>query len=245
MVGMLLLSLSLGCTSKATIARATSQQDLGTAYYREGQVELAIQTLKHAAELDPRSWRARSNLAIAYVAKGEPELAERSFKQALRLAPTEAEVLNNYGTFLLDQGRTPESVEAFRKALRDLDYRNPAIVYSNLSAALLLMGELEEAERSAQEAVRRMPMLCDGYYQLGRVQEKQEDLPGALDAYARLADACPTESLNAKVKVGCFQILSGEERLGVALLEEVILNARGTAMERDARACLGGGDGGG
>ncbi len=245
MLALLLLPLLGGCVSKATVMRASTQSDLGTAYYKEGQIELAIETLRHAIELDPGNWRARSNLAIAYVAKGQPDLARASFKAALRQAPREAEVLNNYGTFLLAAGEAPEAEALFRKALEDLDYRNPAIVYSNLAAALIQTGKLEEAERVAEEAIRRMPALCDSYYQLGRAQEQQKDTPGALDAYARLADSCPTESMNAKVKVGCLQIASGQQALGAALLEEVILNARGTTVEKDARACLGGGDGGG
>ena len=245
MLAFLLLPLLGGCVSKATVMRASTQADLGTAYYKEGQVELAIETLRHAVDLDPGNWRARSNLAIAYVAKGQPELARSSFKAALKRAPREAEVLNNYGTFLLAAGDTAEAEAMFRKALEDLDYRNPAIVYSNLSAALIQNGKLEEAERVAEEAVRRMPALCDGYYQLGRAQEQQKDTPGALEAYARLAEFCPSESMNAKVKAGCLQIATGQHALGEALLEEVIQSARGTTVEKDARACLGGGDGGG
>jgi len=243
MIPILLAVLLGGCVSKTAVSRSAAQMDLGTAYYKEGKVELAIETLTTAAELDPQNWRARSNLAIAYIAKGEAHLAERSFRQALRIAPDEAEVLNNYATYLLSQGRADEALQRLRLALRDLDYRNPAVLYSNLAGALIAKGELEEAEKSAEEAVRRMPMLCDGYYQLARVQEAQKDVSAALDAYARLAQACPGSALDAKVKVGCLQLRSGHSDLGAALLEEVVVAARGTSSEREARVCLGSEDG--
>jgi type IV pilus assembly protein PilF len=227
-----------GCITHQEILRADSQVILGTAYYREGQVELSIQTLENAVKLDPRNWRARSNLAIAYVARGQPEKAERSFHRALRLAPDEAEVLNNYGTFLLSQGRAEEATKVFEHALADLDYRSPALVLSNLSASLLIEGRTEEGLRAAEEAVRRAPSLCDGYHQLARIQEARNDVPGALNAYARLLQECPQEATDARLKAGCLQVKAGNVSLGTTLLEELVLETEGTEVADKARACM-------
>ena len=231
--------LLVACISHRDITRADTQVNLGTAYYREGQVELAIQTLESATKLDPRNWRAQSNLAIAYVARGQSEKAERAFRHALRIAPKEGEVLNNYGTFLIAQGRSAEAVEVLHLALEDLSYRNPALVLSNLSAALLAEGKNEEAIRAAEEAVRRVPTLCDGYYQIGRVHEAQSNVSGALDAYARLLKACPEESVSARLKAGCLQVRSGDSDLGSSLLLEIASEAEGTPIADEARSCLG------
>lgn len=229
-----------GCISQKNIARATSQVDLGTAYYREGQIELAIQTLDHAAKLDPSNWRARSNLAVVYVAKGRPDLAEKSFKAALHISPKEAEVLNNYGSFLLAQGRTDEALESFTAALADLEYRSPAVVYSNISAALLAKGRPDDALKAAEEAVHRVPALCDGYYQIAKAQQAKSNVMGALDAYARLSRACPTEAINAQVEAGCLQVSKGQPDLGEMALQEVIASSADSAAAKKARACLGG-----
>lgn len=236
----LVLTLCVGCVSPKRIARASSQVELGTAYYREGQVELAIQTLTNAGRIDPANWRARSNLAIAYVAKGRPDLAERAFKAALRINPGEAEILNNYGSFLLAQGRPDDALEAFTKALADLEYRSPAVIYSNLSAALLAKGRPVDALKAAEEAVHRVPNLCEGYYQIAEVQKAQSNLVGALDAYARLGKACPKEALNAQVAAGCLQMSKGQADLGEMALQEVLAASEDTAAAKQARACLGG-----
>lgn len=231
--------LLVACITHRDITRADTQVNLGTAYYREGQVELAIQTLEQASKLDPRNWRAQSNLAIAYIARGQPEKAERAFHRALRIAPKEGEVLNNYGTFLVAQGRPGEAVTAFERALEDLSYRNPALILSNLSSALLAEGRTDEALRAAEEAVRRVPSMCDGYAQIGRIHEARSDVPKALDAYARLIRACPDQAVTARLKAGCLQVRSGDSDLGSSLLLEIATEAEGTPIADEARSCLG------
>ena len=228
-----------GCVGPKQEARAASQYTLGTAYYREGSIELSIETLENAVKLDPRNWKARSALGVVYIAKGQPELAEKSLKAAVRMAPDSAEALSNYGTFLLAEGRSKEALEMFQAALNDLEYRNPAMVLSNMSAALLAEGRPEDGLRMAEEAVRRAPSLCSGYRQIGTIQEHLHNVPKALDAYARLAQACPSEALGARRLAGCAQVQAGNTDLGLAVLEQVIEEGQGTDEEQKARACLG------
>ena len=86
-----------GCVSKHNMARASAQADLGAAYYREGNMEAAIEALRRAEELDGRNWRAMNLLAVTLLAKGLPNDAEEEFKRALKVNPDEAEILVNYG----------------------------------------------------------------------------------------------------------------------------------------------------
>lgn len=239
LVGLAVLALS-GCVTAKRAERAESRVVLGAAYYREGQQELALDAFRQAVELDPRNWRAHNLLALAYVSKGQPELAEQSFKAALRLAPEEAEVLNNYGTFLLAVGRTDEALARFEAALADIDYRNPGLIYSNLSGALLAAGRPEEALRAAQEAVRRAPNMCAGWHQVGKMEEALKDTQGALDAYEALARQCPAEALAARRKAGCLMVATGQPELGELLLDQVIREGDGSGEDRAARRCLEG-----
>jgi len=232
--------LATGCATARQIERAESQVVLGAAYYREGQSELAIDTFSKAVKLNPRNWRAHSLLGLAYVSKGQADLAEASFRAALKLAPDEAEIHNNYGTFLVAVGRTDEALPHFEAALADIDYRNPALIYSNLSGALLAAGRPEDALLAAKEAVRRSPMLCAGWHQIGKAEEQLKDTQGALDAYESLAQQCPSERLVAWRKAGCLMLSGGQAAMGESLLDQVVREGRGGDEERAARRCLEG-----
>ncbi len=237
LVGALSL-LALGCVSTKRAARAQAQTELGTAYYREGNAEGAIETLRGAAKLDPRNWKAQNALAVVYIAKGQNDLAEDAFRKAEHINPGEAEILNNHGALQLKSGKTAEAIASFELALKDLDYRSPALIHSNLSYALLRAGRTDEALAWAREATRRAPTLCEGWFHLGLAQEARKDALGALDAYDHLVGACPTEALGARLRSGCIRLDAGMDDLGVAALEDVVRAAPGTAFADQARACL-------
>lgn len=234
LLGALLLG---GCVTPQRVARSAAKVDLGVAYYREGNVEGAIAELREATELDPHAWKPWNSLAVVYIAKGQRELAEDAFQKALRLGPGEAEILNNYGTLLVDLGRNDEAIARFLEALDDLDYRNPALVQSNLSFALLRAQRTDEALRYAREATRRAPEFCRAWYNLGLVQEARKDALSALEAYAEATKQCPDESTAARLRSGCIQVETGVEE-GVTVLQGIVRASPGTAYADEARACL-------
>jgi type IV pilus assembly protein PilF len=231
--------LATGCISHHRIERAATRVDLGAAYIREGNTESAVAILEEAARLDPRNWQAANTLAVAYIAKNQPELAEREFDRALRLDPDEGEILVNYGAFLLKQGRTDEAVEALKHALADLDYKNPAMVESNLALALVQAGQPDEALGYAREAIRRQPTLCEAYFHLGIAHEARKDVLAAMEAYDQEIQACPKESVGARLRKGCMQVRVGMVDDGTALLRGVVGEAPGTAFADEARSCMG------
>lgn len=227
-----------GCVGPKRVARSAAKVELGAAYYREGNVEGSIETLREAARLDPRAWRPWNALAVAYIAKGQNDLAEEAFAHALRLAPGEAEILNNHGTLQLKTGRTDAAIASFKLALDDLDYRNPALVYSNLSLALLQAGKADEGLAYAREATRRSPTLCEAWYHLGLIHETRKDALGALEAYQQVREQCPKDSLGADLRTGCIQLEVGQEEEGITLLQGVLDKVPGTASADEARRCL-------
>jgi type IV pilus biogenesis/stability protein PilW len=229
-----------GCISQSRITRSSAKVDLGAAYYREGDIEAAIETLRDSAKLDPRAWRPLNALAIAYIAKGQTDLAEDAFRHARRIAPGEAEILNNHGTLQLKTGRTDEAIASFQLALKDLDYRTPAMIFSNLSYALLQAGRPDEALPYAREATRRAPTMCEAWYHTGLIQEGRKDALAALEAYHQVEQTCPTASLGARLRTGCIQLQVGMTDDGRSVLQDVLIAAPGTPLADEARACLGG-----
>lgn len=237
---LLLVSPLLGCVGKQRVQRAMAQSDLGAAYYREGNPEAAIEALRRASELDPRNWRAVNLLGVALLAKGLPEDAEAEFKHALRINPTEAEILVNYGAMKLRQGDDDAAIELFTKAMNDLDYRNVAVVLSDLSLAYTEAGRLQEAVSAAREATRRAPTLCQGWFHLGLAEEKSGHPDEAVAAYGGLVANCPADSDGAKVRIACIQARGAEPELGRQSLRELADATRGTPLGDEARACLTG-----
>lgn len=227
-----------GCIPKKQIARAASRVDLGTAYFREGDYSAAVESLREATQTDPRNWRAWNALAMAYVAKGQPELAEEAFGRALHLNPDEAEILVNYGAKQLNEGKPEEAVATFTKALDDLDYRNQAVVLSNLSMALVSAGRPNEALTAAREAARRTPTLCEAWFHIGVAQEALGDDEAAIEAYKQQIDRCSTEAVGARLRLGCLQVHGPVPELGARSLEAVLAEVPGTGMADAARVCL-------
>lgn len=225
------------CVSQNQMTRSAARVQLGVAQYREGDYGAAVATLREGAHLDPGSWRAWNALAIVYIAQGETELAEDAFDRALRVGGNEAEILNNRGTLYVRTGRMDEAIGAFELALRDLDYRNPAMIHSNMSYALLQAGRVDEALQSAREATRRAPTLCDGWYNLGLVQEARRDALSALDAYSQVRANCPKEDTAARLRIGCIQVEVGMDT-GATLLQDIVRTAPNSAEGDEARACL-------
>lgn len=230
--------LGQGCMTEKRMERALAHVDLGTAYYREGSYEAAIEELTLAAKTDHRNWRALNALAVAYVAKGETELAEETFAKALRMNPDEAEILLNHGALQLNQGQRKEAIASFQHALQDIDYRNQSYVLSNLAFALIEDGQPDAAVAAAREAVRRTPDLCEGWFHLGLAQEARKDPEAALNAYQEVQRRCPSESLGARLRAGCLQLQGLDPVYGQATLQQVVAEAPDTPFADRARSCL-------
>lgn len=227
-----------GCVSQKRITRAEGQLTLGTAYLKEGNIEASIATLRKAAKEDPRNWRVQSVLGVAYVQRDEPELAEQAFKRALRINPGAADILNNYGTMLLKYERYEEAVVVLEEARNDMEYRQPALVLSNLSLALTEAGRPAEGVRRAQEAIQRAPNLCEAHFHLGLALERAGDKESAIEAYGQQAQLCPQESTGALLRVGCLQAETGDTEAARATLTEILLEAPSSPLSSAAKECL-------
>ncbi len=232
------------CIGAKRMERAQSHVELGIAYYKEGSVEDSIRTLAEAHKEDPRNWRALSAMGVVYASKGKNDLAEKSFKKALVLKPKSGEILLNYGAFLDANGRPQEAVAMFTLALDDIEYKNGALIHSNLSRALLDTGNVEGAIAEARQALARAPGLCEAFFHLGLAQEQKGDAAAALEAYQQLITTCPKESLGAKLRRGCLLAKDGAPDSARASLQDVLDEAPGTPMADAARACMSGAAGG-
>jgi len=97
----LVLFLAAGCSRVPKIIvledplTAAEHLDLGVAYERKGELDLARREYEMALRKDKKSFQARINLGNVYLARKEYEKAREEYLRALALRPEDAEATNN------------------------------------------------------------------------------------------------------------------------------------------------------
>lgn len=134
--------------------RANTWIAMGRAHYRIGDVDDAIRAHEMALTLHPNSLNAYNNLGIAYRKAGRPAEAIASLRRALALFPGFVEARNNLGNALRDVGEIDASIAVFENLLsQDV----PAQIHVNLGRSYILKGDMQNAWRSFQNALKVDP----------------------------------------------------------------------------------------
>jgi len=95
----------------------TAHFDLGVIALKRGNVNLAIQRLLRAIDLDPNQPNFYNVLGIAYETCGHVHEGAHCFQKTLNLDPDNAEAHNNLGNNFQYQGKWAEAVSHFQKAI--------------------------------------------------------------------------------------------------------------------------------
>lgn len=163
--------------------------NLACVYYEQGLIDLAIDTYRHAIELQPNFPDAYCNLANALKEKGQVQEAEDCYNTALRLCPSHADSLNNLANIKREQGYIEEATRLYLKAL-DV-FPEFAAAHSNLASVLQQQGKLTEALLHYKEAIRIQPTFADAYSNMGNTLKEMQDVAGALQCYTRAIQINP------------------------------------------------------
>jgi tetratricopeptide (TPR) repeat protein len=148
---------------------------------QENRFDLAIQELKRAAALEPRSPAVHFLLGQAYLAKGAPEFvaeAKAEFQQALHLDPDQSLASYHIAKIDLDLGRIARAEHQLQGAIE----RKPGEHY-----LLALLGELrrqqgrpDEAIALLNQALEKEPAAVPTYYYRALAFWDQKDEQRAL-----------------------------------------------------------------
>lgn len=175
-------------TERERLARV--RVGLGVGYMREGVLEIALQELEQALQLDPQFADAWSAMALLRSELQQPERAAEAFHRALELAPSKPELHNNYGAFLCERGRYAQADAHFRCALENPLYPTPALAYGNAGECALRAGDAERALADLGTALQLDPrqpktlrLLAEAEHKAGRPRRAL----GYLQRYARAA----------------------------------------------------------
>lgn len=121
---------------------------LGVIANWEGQPEIAKSYLMRAYYCDVENGEVLNNLGLSYLLLEEYELAAGFFRKAIRHGNTAPRVFNNLGLALAKSDRYTEAFEAFRSASSE------AQAYNNIGYVLYLKGELDEAIKCFEMAIK-------------------------------------------------------------------------------------------
>lgn len=160
-------------------ARARAHTDLGAMYYKQKQLEIALEEFNEAASIDPGFGLAYNGLGLVHAALGQDDIAEANFKRAIQIEPNNSESHNNYGGFLCNKNRIDESIQQFLAAVKNPLYATPAIAYINAGICSLRKQDMPNAEFYLQKALEIEPLSNVAAYQLATIQFKRNDAAAA------------------------------------------------------------------
>ncbi|MGK5050025.1 type IV pilus biogenesis/stability protein PilW [Janthinobacterium sp. RB2P8] len=204
--------LLVGCASASSARRATAAgQDasaderaalrlqLASAYYAQGQLDVALAEAEQAVQLARNDAQAYGMRALILAARRQTAPAEKDFLYALRLAPHNPELSNNYGLFLCQTGRAAQSLAYFDAALADAAYVSPEKALNNGGACSLALHDYPRAGAYLMRAVRIAPDVAVTNAGLVRVYYQQQDYRQAAHYLQRLGKIATMESQTADV----------------------------------------------
>jgi len=113
-----------------TRQRAMRRLHLASAYFEQGQNEVAQQEVRAALQIDPHYAEAYSLLGLIHQRAHAPTLAQQSFEKAIQLGTQSpvhgaelAAIQHNYGWFLCEQNLFSDAHAQFNLALAQPGYR--------------------------------------------------------------------------------------------------------------------------
>jgi type IV pilus assembly protein PilF len=166
-------------------ARARIHTELGSGYYSQGMLNVALDELSQASRIDPSYSPAHDGLGLVYSALREDGLAEASFKRSLQLDPVSSEAHNNYGTFLCSRNRVDESIPEFMDAVKNPLYSTPELAYLNAGVCALKKQDGASAEGYLLRALQKQPSLGKASYHLAVIYFARGDAGKAYEYLKR------------------------------------------------------------
>lgn len=128
--------------------------ELGVAYERNGEFDLAIREYERALRKDKEFFQARVNLGNVQLAKKEYGKAREEYRKALAIRPGDPEATNNLAWAAILSGEHREEAAARMEAVLSLQENRTATHLDTVGVLWMRMGQPAAAEEAFAEAER-------------------------------------------------------------------------------------------
>jgi len=128
--------------------------ELGVAYERSGEFEMAIREYERALRKDREFFQARVNLGNAWLAKKEYGKAEEEYRKALEVRPGDPVATNNLAWAAIFSGERREEAAASMEAVLSRPGNRTATLLDTLGVLRMRLGRAATAEEAFAEAER-------------------------------------------------------------------------------------------
>jgi type IV pilus assembly protein PilF len=159
--------------------RAQLHAELAAGFFERGQMDVALQELETAMQLDPKNPKIYNVYGLVYSVLGEDAKAQTNFQTAIQLAPTDSEIRQNWGWFLCTHGRAKESIAEFDLAVRNPLYKTPDIALVNAGKCSVEIGDARRAEEYFKRALGVNPGSVTAAYNLALLLYREGRLDDA------------------------------------------------------------------
>ncbi|HBX43384.1 MAG TPA: hypothetical protein DEH27_06135 [Deltaproteobacteria bacterium] len=129
--------------------------ELGVAYERSGEYDLAIREYERALRKDGKSFQARVNLGNVRLAKREYGKAREEYREALGIRPGNPEATNNLAWAAILSGEEREEAAAGMEAVLSREENRTATLLDTLGVLRMRMGQPAAAKEAFDEAEQR------------------------------------------------------------------------------------------
>jgi tetratricopeptide (TPR) repeat protein len=171
---------------------AKQQYEQGAKLYQQGDYEGALQALKKAVELQPRSAETHYLLGMAYYnGKKQPAEAIGEIKKAIQLNPQFGQAYYDLGLIYQAQDKPTDAEQALTRAVE----------LAPNEQSHLALARLHERNRNTSQAIRAYlallaikPEHAGALYSLGYLYDSQKDSRRAREMLQRLLKVVPTHA---------------------------------------------------
>ena len=149
--------------------RAQIHAQLAGNYLQRGQLEVAIQEIEQALELDKTNKSANYIMGLVQVRLKKPDQAERYFKKAIALPDPLPNAQHDYANILCKKEEYKQAEDLYRELLNNPLYQAKARLLMNVGACFYKQEKYDEAENALKQSLRMNPNNALGLYEMARI----------------------------------------------------------------------------
>ena len=203
-------------------ASAQQSYQSGMQAFMAADLQGAKTQFNKAVGADARAYQAYYSLAVVHERLGAPGNAASAYQSAIGIVPDYEPAIAGYALLMARSGRVSEAEDFLRSKMGA--YPKSAAISTALAEVKSLQGDSREAQRLAQEALKKNPdyrpamvTLARDHYRNRRLDLAQYALKGILDGYGEENPARDKNNAEAHLLRGL--IYKEENRRGPAIEE--------------------------